>query len=559
MCIELFTGHKEQLWEKYQVDTDPIIGTIPDFVESQFESYVSLKPPDGIQYIIEVDGAVARANSIRNLFHYLVQYTSMSLGIRARWIIAHDGCEHRLLQDGVLITEGKRIRYVGKSYSGEVDRWIDASHHVVSAGFICTHTHASSAPKDKSFIDDTGAKSLYMSSLGENLSALGKSIHSEDYHVYAKYSMAELLRSGCTTMLEIGMVGTLGAKMTVKFVDELGMRAVEGVGISDGRWKRFQSANFQTEWGELEDGLKRLDEAEKFIKKYDGAIDGRLIGALYPSTVDQVSEELQKAVRAKADELKVPVSIHAGQWVVEFQNMIRMYKMTPIEFLHHTGLLKSDLIIGHGWAIAGHPLLAYPEGDRSDLSLLAKSGATVSHDPLVFIKRGNKMHSHTRYLNAGVNVSIGCDTSPQDMLNEMRMASYVTKIAEWSCFSGTAKEIYNSATLGGAKGIGRTDLGRLAEGCLADIAIIDMETINNVPCRDPVKNLVNSATRSDIAYVLVNGEVVVENGKLLTIDEKKLVKQVQKTTEEVWDRIPENHYQGLTSDEVSPQSFQLWK
>jgi cytosine/adenosine deaminase-related metal-dependent hydrolase len=482
----------------------------------------------------------------------------MSLGIRGKWIIAHDGNAHRLLRDGVVITEGHRIKYVGKQYSGSVDRWIDAGHHVVSPGFICTHAHASSAPKDKSFIDDTGAKSLYMSSLGENLTALGRSIKLEDYHVYAKYSMAELLRSGGTTMVEIGMVGTLGAETTVRYIDEMGMRAVEGVGISDGRWSRSQAANLQTEWGDIEDGLKKLDEAEKFIKKYDGSLDGRLIGALYPSTVDQVSEELQKAVRAKADELNVPVSIHAGQWVVEFQNMIRMYKMTPIEFLHHTGLLDSDLIIGHGWAVAGHPLLAYPEVGGSDLALLAESGATVSHDPLVFIKRGNKMHSHSRYLNAGVNVSIGCDTSPQDMLNEMRMASYVTKLADWSCFSGTAREIFNSATLGGAKGIGRDDLGRLAEGCLADIAIIDMETINNVPCRDPVKNLVNCATRSDVEHVIINGVMVVEDGRLLTLDEDALVKQVQKTTEAVWDRIPDNHYLGQNSDEVSPPSFKVW-
>jgi cytosine/adenosine deaminase-related metal-dependent hydrolase len=138
------------------------------------------------------------------------------------------------------------------------------------------------------------------------------------------------------------------------------------------------------------------------------------------------------------------------------------------------------------------------------------------------------------------------------------MASYVTKLAEWSCFSGTAREIFNSATLGGAKGIGRSDLGKLAEGCLADITVIDMETINNVPCRDPVKNLVNSATRNDITHVIVNGELVIEDGTLLTIDEGRLVEEVQRTTEAVWNRIPENHYMGQNSDEVSPQSFRPW-
>jgi cytosine/adenosine deaminase-related metal-dependent hydrolase len=138
------------------------------------------------------------------------------------------------------------------------------------------------------------------------------------------------------------------------------------------------------------------------------------------------------------------------------------------------------------------------------------------------------------------------------------MASYVTKLAEWSCFSGTAREIYNSATLGGAKGIGRPDLGRLEAGALADIVVVDMQTINNVPCRDPVKNLVNSASRSDVTHVIVNGKIVIENGVLLTIDEERLVEEVQRTTEAVWNRIPNNHYLSLTSDEVSPPSLRPW-
>jgi cytosine/adenosine deaminase-related metal-dependent hydrolase len=205
-------------------------------------------------------------------------------------------------------------------------------------------------------------------------------------------------------------------------------------------------------------------------------------------------------------------------------------------------------------------LLAYPPVQGTDdFALLAMSGATVSHDPLVFIKRGNKMHSHSKYIDSGINVSIGCDTSPQDMLNEMRMASYTSKLADWSCFSGSAREIFNSATLGGAKAIGRDDLGKIAKGCLADLAIINMETINNVPCRDPVKNLVNASSRSDVDYVIVNGEVIVEKGRILTIDEEKLLKQVQKTTEAIWDRIPDNHYLGLHSDLVSPQSYELWE
>ncbi|NIN65910.1 MAG: amidohydrolase family protein, partial [Anaerolineae bacterium] len=76
---------------------------------------------------------------------------------------------------------------------------------------------------------------------------------------------------------------------------------------------------------------------------------------------------------------------------------------------------------------------------------------------------------------------IGTDTAPQDMLNEMRMASYVSKLADWDCHSGSSREIFNSATLGGARGIGRDDLGRIAPGALADIAVVSMDSLNMVP------------------------------------------------------------------------------
>lgn len=483
----------------------------------------------------------------------------MSIGIKAKWVIAFDGESHRLVRDGVVVVEGDRVAYVGRRYQGKVDQWIQAPTHVVTPGFISTHVHAATSPKDKTFIDDVGARHFWMSSLGENLTALGKSISPSDYHVFAKYSMAELLRSGCTTMVEIGMVGALGEETAVKYVDELGIRAVLGHTVEDGRWARSQRANLYTEWLGLEEGLKQLERAEAFVERFTGAAGGRVMGALYPSTVDKVSLELQAAVRESADRLGCPVSIHAAQWVVEFQNMIRMYAKTPIQVLAESGLLGPGLIIGHGWAIAGHPLLGYPDDGHSDLELIAQAGATVSHDPLVFAKRGNKMHSHSRYLKAGVNVSIGCDTSPQDMLNEMRMASYTSKLADWSCFSGSSAEIHSSATLGGARGLRRRDLGRLCPGAKADLAVVNMETLNNVPCRDPVRALVNSATREDVTHVMVDGRLVVEEGRLLTVDEAGLVAEVQRVTEAIWDRIPENHYLGLPTDQVSPPSYEPWE
>jgi 5-methylthioadenosine/S-adenosylhomocysteine deaminase len=92
----------------------------------------------------------------------------------------------------------------------------------------------------------------------------------------------------------------------------------------------------------------------------------------------------------------------------------------------------------------------------------------------------------------------------------------------------------------------------------ADLAIVDMETFNGVPYRDPIKNLINSSQRSDVRWVIVDGKVVVDDGKLTTIDERKLLRDVQKAGEEIWARIPEHYYLKQTADEVSPLAFKLW-
>lgn len=482
----------------------------------------------------------------------------MVTGIKGKFIIGYDGHEHRLLNNGVVVYDGNRVIHVGKSYSGEVDEWIDASSGLVIPGLINTHIHAAGAPNDKSFLEDIGVRPLYGSNLGENLSALNQSTSKEDKEILAKYSLAECIRSGNTTIMEIGMVSAIGEKKTVDMVGEMGLRACVGHDLGDGSMVRSDAYNFYTKWNDLEVGLKQLEAAELFVKKYTGAYDGRVMPALYPGGVMGCSLEFQKAIRVKSDELGVPVSIHAGEWVVEFQNMLRMYGKTPVEVLYDTGLLGPNLVIGHLWAIAGHPILGYPKVGGGDLALLAEKGATVSHDPVVFVKRGNRMHSHSKYVEAGVNVSIGTDTVPQDMLNEMRIASYVSKMADWDPYSGSSREVFNSATLSGAKAIGRTNLGRLAPGALADIVIVEMKSINNVPCRDPIKNLVNYAQRNDVRTVIVDGKKLVDDGRMLYVDEEKLVGEVQEVGERIWSKIPDNHHTRKEADDISPQSFKKW-
>ncbi len=468
-----------------------------------------------------------------------------------------DGEEHRLLEDGVVVIEGNKVKHVGKTFSGHVDKWIDAKRSLIIPGTIDTHYHGSQA--NKSYLEDIGDRVNYMSNiaLGENAPRFDPMTQKES-EIFAKYSLIDSLKSGCTTTVAIGPVDSLGEEKAVALIDEVGSRACLGWGFKDGAWNRTQAANIQIKWLGLEVGLEGLEKAAKFVEKYKGALNGRVIPMLFPSQVDTCSAELQRAIREKADELKVGVSIHAGQYMHEFQNMLRMYGRTPVEFMHDTGLLGPDVILGHTWAVAGHPMVAYPPVDGGDLKILAEAGTTVSHDPVVFVWRGNMTHSHTKFQKAGVNVSIGTDFAPQDMLNQMRIASYTSKLADGDAYSGSSREIFSSATLGGAKGIGRSDLGRIAPGALADMAIVDMNSLNTVPVRDPIKNLINHANRSDVQIVIVDGKVVVEDGKVLNVDEADLVKEVQRISVRRWAKVAENDPEHRTMDYFSPQSFKPW-
>ena len=114
-----------------------------------------------------------------------------------------------------------------------------------------------------------------------------------------------------------------------------------------------------------------------------------------------------------------------------------------------------------------HRLAALPAG--RDLEILARSGVTVAHCPLVFARRGNALESFHRYRAAGVNVGLGTDTYPRDLISEMRWASLLCKVVEHDFTVATAAEVFDAATLAGARALGRDDIGRLAPGARADI------------------------------------------------------------------------------------------
>jgi cytosine/adenosine deaminase-related metal-dependent hydrolase len=274
---------------------------------------------------------------------------------------------------------------------------------------------------------------------------------------------------------------------------------------------------------------------------------------LFPYQVDTCSPALLSATRKVADELGVGVEIHAGQNLLEFHEILRRHGKTPVELLAETGLLGPDLLVGHCIISTAHHLAAVPGG--RDLELLAASGTTVAHCPLVFARRGNALESFHRYRASGVNVALGTDTYPRDLIAEMRWASLVGKIADRDFLVATAADVFSAATLGAAKALRRDDLGRLAPGAKADLVVVDMQSLRIGPYRDPIKALVNCATGDDVERVIVDGRTVVEDKRVVGVDERELLRSAQKEAERLWATVPEWHWQRWTADQLSPPSF----
>jgi 5-methylthioadenosine/S-adenosylhomocysteine deaminase len=152
--------------------------------------------------------------------------------------------------------------------------------------------------------------------------------------------------------------------------------------------------------------------------------------------------------------------------VLEFHDIVREHQMTPVEVLDRISMLRPTLNIGHGNLITDNPNLNY-SGAR-DLELMGRHHCSISHCPINIARRGRTLDDWHRYRQSGVNISIGSHTYPRDMIMNMRTASLTGKIMGHDYLKAPAGEVFEAATVGGARALGRDDLGRLAPGALAD-------------------------------------------------------------------------------------------
>jgi len=465
-------------------------------------------------------------------------------------IVAYADGGHHLLRGGALVFEDDRVTFVGASFAGPVDRRIDAGGKLVIPGLVNIHCHADVEAGGR-LIADVGRRDYFQTGFlnyygaRQGARSLGPR---QDPDVGGRFAYAEMLRNGCTTVVDIGVA----AESHARIAGELGLRAYLSPAYKSAEYVVDSAGRLSYEENEAE-GLAGLARATAFIRKQAGSHDRRIQGMLFPYQVDTCSPSLLRATRKAADELGVGIEIHAGQNLLEFHEILRRHTLTPVEYLADTGVLGPDAIVGHCIISTAHHLAALPAG--RDLEILARAGASVAHCPLVFARRGNALESFAKYRRAGINVGLGTDTYPRDLISEMRWASNLCKIVEHDFTMATAADVFTAATLGGARALRREDLGRLAPGAKADIVLLEMRSFRMGPYRDPIKALVQCGTADDVDQVIVDGKTVVDGGRVVGLDEAALLAAAQAEAERLWNTVPEWHWQGLTADQLSPQSF----
>jgi cytosine/adenosine deaminase-related metal-dependent hydrolase len=217
------------------------------------------------------------------------------------------------------------------------------------------------------------------------------------------------------------------------------------------------------------------------------------------------------------------------------------------------GMLSDRSIIGHGIFLDDHP--STPWHTENDLDRLAATGTTIAHCPTVFARRGISMRSFGRYRKRGVNMGVGTDTYPHNMLDELRLVSYLARTQSGDPRSLSSTDLFDAATIGGAKALGRDDIGRLAAGCRADFVMVDVTHPMMRPARDPMRSLIYAAGDRAIQGVYVDGQQVVKDGKVLTMDYAQAAANLHEAQKRIIDRAPSQDWAHRPVDKISPPTF----
>ncbi|MBV8090712.1 MAG: amidohydrolase family protein [Alphaproteobacteria bacterium] len=469
----------------------------------------------------------------------------------ADWVVAWDdgAARHVYRRNLDIAFTGGTIAFVGANYPGPVDHIIDGKNRLVLPGLIDIHSHPEHEPLYRGLREEHGLRNMHMTGLYERAQAFSAP-DDEARAASAEFAYCELLLSGVTSLVDISPAWDGWIELFARS----GVRGFLAPGYASARWRLANGFDLQFVWDE-ERGRAGFATALALIDRALQHPCGRLSAVVSPMQIDTCTADLLRDSRDAARERRLPFTVHVAESVNEVQEMIRRHGKTPVQWAHDIGILGPHAILGHALFLDTHSWIRW--WTKTDLRLIAETGSSVAHCPTPFARYGQIMENFGDYLRAGVNMGLGTDTAPHNLVEEMRKAAVLARIAARDIATVTTADLLHAATVGGANALMRDDLGRIAAGKKADLVLVDLTVPQMMPTRDPVRSFVYHAADRAVRDVFVDGRRVVAEGQVLTLDHADAGRRLALAQHRMLNAAPNRDYQRRSAAEIAPLSLPL--
>ncbi|GBG56138.1 5-methylthioadenosine/S-adenosylhomocysteine deaminase [Sporomusaceae bacterium FL31] len=403
-----------------------------------------------------------------------------------------------LVKKADIAIEGSQILQIGSiKPEWQPDKIIDCTNKLAIPGLVNTHTHAAMT-LFRSYADDM----QLMDWLQTKIWPAEANLTADDVYWGTQLAIAEMIKSGTTTFADMYFF----MPEVAKAVEDTGIRAVLSRGMA----------------GVAPTAQQALQESEEFYQQFNHSAEGRITVMLGPHAPYTCPPDYLNKVVSLAQKLGSEIHIHLSETIGEVEECKAKYGKSPIALMDELGILDCGVLAAHCVHVS-----------EADINIMKNKNVRVAHNPGSNMKLASGIAPVSQMLKAGLCVGLGTDGAASnnnlDMLEEIRLAALLHKVNSNDPLAIPAKTAVALATEHGAKAVGLGNVvGQLAEGFKADIALFDMNKLHWYPRHDRLSLLTYSAAASDVDTVIINGKIVLENKQLKTIDEERLIEEVNR-------------------------------
>ena len=420
-----------------------------------------------------------------------------------------------ILHDAAIAVVGRIITEIGPASELRA-KWtpskiIEGKGRLALPGLVNIHNHTP-LMITRGMIEDIGFAPMYTPGIPQ-----GHWLTADDAYALSSLGMYELLRAGCTTVVDYYRY----PESCARAASELGLRAVIGGRVHDAEPGNLADGkhSYSTAIGQAS-----LKENAELIANWNGYDEGRIRCDWAPHAPDTCSDDLLREVKKLADVHGGNVHTHLSQLPAELHAVKERTGLTPPQLMDKLGLLNDRLIAAHCIHM-----------DRSDIELCGKARMTVAHAPIGNAK-GGRIAPIMELKEAGARIALCTDTFSGDLIEAMRWAISMQRISRQGNVLD-ARTVLDWGTRDGAEAIGMGhQVGSLEAGKKADIVLLDSSAPTLAPIVDGYGVLVHSASGHDVDTVVIDGRIVLAGGKLTQADGGAIVAEAQKVATKLWGR-----------------------